>query len=212
MICGGGLLLSLLASGYAVKSKLGIDVFKSYSFSHALQVNNIVWELRRWLRPGKPADLIHDTFLWPAYSAKHAGFWARASAAARQTYGRTPDSGLPCLVVENNSPEDWAYKFFELFPVSAGEVFDIWGRFRTSPGVTASVSVVLYAPDGHVVDWNYARAGATGTQDWVVREREFVIPAGVDAIQFRLTGWGRGQTWFTEVRFRKHLKPSQPAP
>ncbi len=203
LLLGGGLLLALLLGAYWVKSRMGINLFRTFSFSRALYVKAFQTELRRLVPPPRPGVLIHDMFRWPWHSAWQANFWARDAAATSHAYSRVPGPNVPCLFIDNRGQNEWTYVYQNIYPVAAGEVFDYWGRFQADSGVATHLSVGLYARDGRAVDWVCGVSKATGTQGWFVCEREFVIPQGIDSIQFRLCGQGQGRCWFSEVRFRK---------
>lgn len=197
------LLLFALVGLYRFKSKMGIDLFRSFSLKKMFHLRAVHAEIRRALGPPKPGLLISDTFLRSWIAPELASFWSRIPGAADYAYGKTVEGDESCLRVENRNTGDWTYVYEEYFPVTPGDKFAYEGRFQTDPGVGVSFGIILYARDGRALDWKYADSGETETLTWLVRQREFAVPAGIDSIRFYLSGSGRGKCWFTRAKFRK---------
>jgi hypothetical protein len=197
------LLAVLLAGAYTLKSRMGIDLFRSFSLKKTLHLKARHSALRRYAAYPKPGLLIFDTFARAWWRPEPASLWSWESGAVTYAYGRARKDEAPCLVVTNRGLAEWTYLYSTYYPVTAGEVFEYSGRFRTDPGVSAGLGVILYAPDGKTLDWNYADSGRTDAQVWTVRGRTFAVPEGTDAIRLYLGGRGLGQCRFSQVSFRK---------
>jgi hypothetical protein len=194
------LVLIVLAGGYGLKTRMGINLFESFSIMRILHVHEIQAQCRRWWRYPQPGVLISDTFRQARSDPARISFCSHGPAPARYGYLTRPGPGLR---IENPGKDEWTYTYRTYFPVSSDERFAYRVRFFSDPGVSLEFGLILYAADGRVKEWHYAASREKGTRAWRASGRELVIPEGTDSVRFYLSGRGRGDCAFAEVELRK---------
>ncbi len=127
-------------------------------------------------------------------------FWSRqAGAGAMALDDRTKHGGQPSLKVTHTGVGDWSVEQAAHLPVAPGGIFRLGGWVRCEKTESAELSVVTRDSKGNVRDWSYAPARTSGTHDWKLLSRRFVVPVGVATVQFRLIGSGPGTVWLSEA-------------
>jgi len=127
-------------------------------------------------------------------------FWSRQAGAGSMTLDdQTEHGGHPSLEVTHTGVGDWSVEQAAKLPVTPGSIFRLSGWIKCEKTDSAELSVVTRDGKGNVLDWSYAPALTSGTHDWQLLSRRFVVPAGCATVQFRLIGSGPGTVWLSEA-------------
>ena len=129
-----------------------------------------------------------------------APFWARQAGSGSVALDtETRHAGLASLKVTHTGAGDWSAAQTAPLPVAPGGIFRLSGWAKCENLESAELSVVTRDAKGDVLDWSYAPAQTSGTHDWRLLSRRFVVPAGCVSVQFRLIGSGLGTVWLSDV-------------
>ncbi len=127
-------------------------------------------------------------------------FWSRqAGAGSMALDDQIEHGGHPSLKVTHTGAGDWSVEQAAKLPVTPGGIFRLGGWVRCEKTESAELSVVTRDAKGNVLDWSYAPARTSGTHDWQLLSRRFVVPAGGATVQFRLIGSGPGTVWLSDA-------------
>ena len=193
---------------YWIKCQAGIDLVKSWHVGDYLPVQALQGHERDvfYARASVPPVIIQDGFQVQFFVHDPWGrLWMREGGKVHRAFMKAGADGSRCLVVKSQSPQDWAYESDILVEVLPGDMFSFEGMARTTGNADARMSVVLYDPAKKVVDWNYALKRFSG-KDWTRVSSRFMIPDRIRYIRLRLTGFGIGQVYFDNIRFRREKK------
>jgi hypothetical protein len=196
-------LILLFLLTYYIKSQLRINVFKSIGISEYFPFN--------YLQPASPivanpqvGVLLKDTFKLPFWIERKWGdLWAREEGLVESEHTTDGVDGSSCLLIKSNSAKDWAYRYFELISVEAGDRFGYEGQIRTEGDSKVVLHVVTYNEKMKVINWNYAAKTVSAAKNWVETINEFEIPQNIKYIQFGLSGSGNGKAWIDNITFSK---------
>jgi len=129
-----------------------------------------------------------------------APFWSRqAGAGSMALDDQTRHGGHLSLKVTHTGTNDWSAAQAASLPVKGGGIFRLGGWVKCEKAGSAELSVVTRDAKGNVLDWSYAPAPTSGTHDWQLLSRRFVVPNGCATAQFRLIGNGPGTVWLSEA-------------
>lgn len=127
-------------------------------------------------------------------------FWSRQVGAGSMALDEgARHGGHPSLKVTHTGTGDWSVEQAATLPVAPGGIFRLGGWVRCEKTESAELSVVTRDAKGNVLDWSYAPARTSGTHDWKLLSRRFVVPVGVATVQFRLIGSGPGTVWLSDA-------------
>lgn len=131
-------------------------------------------------------DLARDWDGWTPLWCREAG-----SGKAAIVDGRS--AGSRAIHVKSESQKDWALSQQQSVSVQSGSVYEISAWMKTLGG-GGTISVVTRDKAGETLQWEVGRA-APKKPDWQYIHRRFPIPAECKTVQFRIVGYGQGETW-----------------
>lgn len=180
----------------------------SFSLGDYLPIEYLQKKTCRIVKKPEPGNLLNDDFAWSWRSSRAwSELWAREDKTVSKRYSGEGKNNSQCLLIESHSTQDWAYPHNKLIEARTGEVFGFHGKVKTTgKEVTANLSLVLFDANRGIIRWHYGKASVDHEGEWVELSSAFTIPEGVHYIQFRLTGWGKGQTRVDDVVFYKDRK------
>jgi len=133
-----------------------------------------------------------------------APFWSRQAGAGSMALDeQTPHGGHPSLKVTHTGAGDWSAAQAANLAVTPGGIFRLSGWVKCEKTESAELSVVTRDGKENVLDWSYAPARTSGTHDWQMLSRRFVVPAACATVQFRLIGSGPGTVWLSDAALVK---------
>lgn len=126
-------------------------------------------------------------------------FWSRqAGAGTMASDPQTKHGGQASLKVISTGTEDWSAAQTAYLPVHPGEIYRLGGWVKCEKAESAELSLVTRDAKGNVLEWSEASLPMSGTSDWHLLSRRFVVPNGCATVQFRLIGTGTGTVWLDE--------------
>lgn len=190
---------------YWIKIQLEFNFFSSFSLGDYLPVNRLYdYNSSQIVRAGEGEYLLNDSFESLHERDNWLKLWMREKGKITRNYKSDGVGKSRCLMIESNSDKDWSYEHNKLVQVKPGDVFFFEGFAKTKgEGIKTSLGVVLKDERKEVVQWNYAGEILEEADRWTKITRRFTVPEGISYINFRLTGSGKGQFWFDEIKFQK---------
>ena len=133
-----------------------------------------------------------------------APFWARqAGSGSMALDAETRHGGHASLKVTHTGTGDWSAAQAAQLLVKPGGIYRLSGWVKCEKLESAELSVVTRDAKGGVLDWSYAPAQTSGTHEWQLLSRRFVVPTGCATVQFRLIGAGPGTVWLSDAALVK---------
>lgn len=111
--------------------------------------------------------------------------------------------GNRALRVTHRGESDWSAAQAKTIAVVAGDIFTIRAWLKSEAVEDAEIGVVARRQDGTTIDWMLGRTATSGTHDWRLLGRRFVVPPQCATLQFRLTGNGSGTIWLDDALMAK---------
>ena len=129
-----------------------------------------------------------------------APFWSRQVGMGSMALdAQTRHDGHPSLRVVHTGVDDWSMSQAAPLPATPGGIYRLSGWVRCEKAGGAELSMVTRDGKGGVLDWSYSPARTSGTHDWQLLSRRFVVPAGCATTQFRMIGLGSGTVWLSDA-------------
>ncbi|BCM92646.1 hypothetical protein IAD21_04528 [Abditibacteriota bacterium] len=129
-----------------------------------------------------------------------ATFWSREVGAGEMALDEVnPHAGHRALKVTHRGSKDWSVAQAQNLAVAPGDIFTIRAWLRAENVQNAQLSVVARRGDNEVINWALGSIETSGTHEWKLLSRKFVVPAGCATIQFRLIGDGPGTVWLDDA-------------
>jgi len=151
-----------------------------------------------------PPDLLTNGDLAAPTLAGWSPFWSRETGAGSMALdAQTRHGGHSSLRVTQTGAGDWSAEQAAHLPAAPNGIYRLSGWVRCDKAESAEISVVTRDAKGDTLDWTYAPAATSGTHDWQLLSRRFVVPAGCASVQFRLTGAGPGTVWLADAALVK---------
>ncbi|MBN1846156.1 MAG: carbohydrate binding domain-containing protein [Sedimentisphaerales bacterium] len=126
--------------------------------------------------------------------------WTRDTGAGSARFDtEVRHGGRQSLRVDHTGQQDWAVNYRERIPVEPLQRYELTGWVRRTGEGTVSLSVILYAADGQVIDWTYAARDAGEQDQWQLLRCNFLIPPGAEAITPRWVGYRPAGVWLDDV-------------
>ena len=131
-------------------------------------------------------------------------FWSRqAGAGSMALDSQTRHGGHWSLRVTHTGADDWSAAQVSRLPVQPDGIYRLSGWVKCEKAGGAELSVVTRNGKGGVLEWSYSPARTSGTHDWQLLSRRFVVPAGCATVQFRMIGSGPGTFWLSAAALVK---------
>ncbi len=128
-------------------------------------------------------------------------FWSREEGAGEMALDNAVwHGGRSALKVTHRGSKDWSVAQAQNLAVKSGDVFTIQGWLRVENLHSAQLSVVARQANGDVLDWFLGSIETSGTHDWKLLSRQFLVPPGCATIQFRMIGDGPGTVWLDDAQ------------
>ena len=193
---------------YYTKCQLGFNIFEEQSLHRYFPFNYLQRDTNKIVADPKVGALFVDDFDPSWLSPRHwTGLWPNDEDIVDKEYRNDGTAGSKCLVIINGSKKHWAYSNSQMIAVSEGDRFSLKAVVRVGGDDQAiGVGVTAYGQDKEAINWNDGYKSITGVRLWSELESEYVVPAGVKFIRFRLSGKGEGVSWVDDVGFYKRGK------
>ncbi len=131
-------------------------------------------------------------------------FWARDANGGEMALDETVrHSGERALKVTHRGALDWSAAQAKTINVTPGDIFSMRAWLKSEVMTDAEIGVIARRADGTAIDWMLGRTPTSGTHDWRLFSRRFVVPPDCAKIQFRLTGNGPGTVWMDDAELLK---------
>lgn len=135
--------------------------------------------------------------------------WVREKGKGNmQIFSYTGKAEGMVLNVTYSGSRDWSIGQKARIAVIPGEVYAFYGWVRCKKvQESVQLSVVLWDNQNEVMDWLYGLIETSGTHGWKRLEGRFIIPRGCSRIQFRITGYGKGESCWDDLSLMKIKQP-----
>jgi hypothetical protein len=191
---------------YWLKSQMGISFSESTSLSKYFPFNYLA--PRQVIINPAAGIFLFDSFDSFSLFGNWNSLWMREQGKVSKGYGANGIDNSRCLFIKSNSTKSWVCSYKKMIRVREGDVFN-YKVFVKLKGDTHSAiaSMATFDADKKIINWNDFRQQTDRTNEWMVLEKTFIIPDGIQYIQFRLSGIGTGEFRFDNV-YLKLLKKS----
>lgn len=195
--------VALLVFFYWGKCQLNIDLIPNFAWETAFPVLDALQYREPVVRPGKGVVFATDFNEWQP--GRH---WMKLWSADKDLAGNDfvacppPDAGRTCLLVRSCSPRNWSMSHGATYRVTPGDVFEIAATARTTGQATGAAVLVVYDADHRVLSWGLGAGNIHDPGNRAYTSHVVIPPKAVTA-RFQLTGAGRGDIFFQQVRLEK---------
>jgi len=121
-------------------------------------------------------------------------------------------NGSQCLLVHSESERDWACFSVCYLRVKQGDVFEYSGRAHLeSRNGWAVMSFTTYNENRDPIDWNYGKTKVIQTGSVVSVLKRVSVQKEIAFIRFHISGVGKGEFRFDDIRLKMISEENEPA-
>ena len=188
-------------SAYWLKNFLGMNIFSELSLSRYPIFSTLDSQvINNQPFPGVVmADFFDET--GPLASLKRE--WRFHGSAVEMA----PEPNNPSdrtMTIRANTTERWNGHFTRFLQVSTGEHYQYSIRVKmTGEDSYVRASLITYDANRKALSWSNFTARVAGHDEWLDLQRNFIIPAEIHYIRFRITGAGIGEYRFDDFVLNK---------
>ena len=126
--------------------------------------------------------------------------WTRTPGGKVALDRQQRHSGPQSARIEHTGQRDWSLAQRQPLRAKPGQIYELSGWVRVQGPGNASLSVTLRDAGGNVTEWLFAVQTSAATDGWRLLRSRFVVPAGTQTKQPRLTGEGPATVWLDDAR------------
>jgi len=161
--------------------------------------------LAAFCAPASAANLVTNPVFEQGLQAWQQ-LWCRDEGQGQAEWLASPNpGGAHCVKITYQGSRDWSFGQETRVPVKPGEIYDFsgWVKCENLKGGLGQLSVVTRDASGKELDWLYGLKSASKDQDWQKLSGRVMVPENCATLQFRITGWGPGTTYWSGLTLEK---------